>query len=30
MYFDDLKLGMTADIAPAVIEKKKMLQFAYE
>ena len=30
MYFDDLKLGMTADIAPAVIEKEKMLQFAYE
>ena len=30
MYFDDLKLGMTADIAPAVIEKKKMLQFAYD
>lgn len=30
MYFDDLKLGMTADIAPAVIEKEKMLQFAYD
>ena len=30
MYFDDLKLGVTADIAPAVIEKEKMLQFAYE
>ena len=30
MYFDDLKLGMTADTAPAVIEKKKMLQFAYD
>ena len=28
MYFDDIKLGMTVDIAPAVIEKKKMLDFA--
>lgn len=28
MYFDDLKLNMTADISPAVIEKEKMLDFA--
>ena len=28
MYFNDLKLGMTAEIAPAVIEKQKMLNFA--
>ena len=29
MYFNDLKLGMTVEIAPAVIEKQKMLDFAY-
>ena len=28
MYFDDLKLGMTVEISPAVIEKNKMLDFA--
>lgn len=28
MYFDDLKIGMTAEIAPAVIEKEKMVDFA--
>lgn len=28
MYFDDLKVGMTVDIAPAVIEKEKMVAFA--
>ena len=28
MYFDDLKIGMTVDIAPAVIEKEKMVDFA--
>ena len=28
MYFDDVKIGMTAEIAPAVIEKEKMLDFA--
>ena len=28
MYFDDIKLGMTVEIAPAVIEKEKMLAFA--
>lgn len=28
MYFDDLKIGMTAELAPAVIEKEKMLDFA--
>lgn len=28
MYFDDIKLGMAVDIAPAVIEKGKMLDFA--
>ena len=29
MYFDDLKLGMSVEIAPAVIEKQKMLDFAH-
>ena len=28
MYFNDLKLGMSVEIAPAVIEKQKMLDFA--
>ena len=28
MYFDDLKIGMTVDTAPAVIEKEKMVAFA--
>lgn len=28
MYFEDLKLGMTVQIQPAVIEKQKMLDFA--
>ena len=28
MYFDTLKVGMTVEIAPAVIEKEKMLDFA--
>lgn len=28
MYFEDIKLGMTVDIRPAVIEKEKMLDFA--
>lgn len=28
MYFEDIKLNMTVDIAPAVIEKEKMLDFA--
>ncbi len=28
MYFDDLKVGMMTDTAPAVIEKEKMLDFA--
>ena len=28
MYFEDLKLGMAVEIAPAVIEKQKMLDFA--
>lgn len=28
MYFEDIKLNMTVDIAPAVIEKDKMLDFA--
>ncbi len=30
MYFDDLKIGMTVEIAPAVIEKEKMMAFARE
>ena len=29
MYFDDLKLGMWVEIAPAVIEKQKILDFAH-
>ena len=28
MYFNDLKIGMSVEIAPAVIEKEKMLSFA--
>ena len=28
MYFDELELGMSVDIAPAVIEKEKMVAFA--
>ena len=28
MYFDELKLGMSVDTAPAVIEKEKMMAFA--
>ena len=28
MYFDDLKVGMSVQIAPAVIEKEKMMAFA--
>lgn len=28
MFFDDIKLGMSVDIAPATIEKEKMLDFA--
>lgn len=28
MYFDDLKLGMTVEIAPAVIDKQRMVDFA--
>ena len=30
MYFDELKLGMTVETAPAVIKKEKMLAFAYD
>ena len=30
MYFDDLKIGMMVDIAPAVIEKEKMMAFALD
>ena len=30
MYFDDLTLGMSVQLAPAVIEKEKMLAFARE
>ena len=29
MFFDELKLGMSVQIAPAVIDKQKMLDFAY-
>ena len=28
MYFDDLKIGMTVDTAPVMIEKEKMVAFA--
>lgn len=28
MFFEDLKLGMTVEIAPTVIEKEKMMAFA--
>jgi len=28
MYFDDFKLGMTVDTAPALIQKEKMVAFA--
>ena len=28
MYFDDIKIGMQTEIAPAVIEKEKMMTFA--
>ena len=28
MYFDEIKLGMTVEIPPAVIEKEKMMAFA--
>lgn len=28
MFFDDLKIGMKVDTAPAVIEKEKMVAFA--
>ena len=28
MYFEEIKLGMTVEIAPVIIEKEKMLDFA--
>ena len=28
MYFDEIKLGMAVDIAPATIDKEKMIDFA--
>ena len=28
MYFDDIQIGMSTEIAPAVIEKEKMMAFA--
>ena len=28
MYFDDIQVGMTVEIAPAIIEKEKMIEFA--
>ena len=28
MYFDDITIGMTTEISPAVIEKQKMIDFA--
>ena len=30
MYFDELEVGMAVDTAPAVIEKEKMMAFAYD
>ena len=30
MYFEDLKIGMTVQTAPAVIKKEKMMAFAYD
>ena len=30
MYFDDLKIGMVVDTAPALIEKEKMVAFALD
>ena len=30
MYFDDLRLGMTVNTAPAIIKKEKMLAFAHD
>lgn len=30
MYFDELKIGMTVETAPAVITKEKMMAFAYD
>lgn len=30
MFFDDLKIGMSVDTAPAYIEKEKLLAFAYD
>ena len=30
MYFDELKLGMTVDTAPVLIEQEKMTRFALE
>ena len=30
MYFNELKLGMKVDVAPALIKKEKMLAFAKE
>ena len=28
MYFDDLKIGMSVDVAPVIIKKEKMVAFA--
>ena len=30
MYFEDLKIGMAVDTAPAIIEKEKMVAFAHD
>ena len=30
MYFEDLKIGMTVNIAPTLIEKEKMMTFALD
>lgn len=30
MYFDDIEIGMSAQVAPAVIKKEKMIEFALD
>ena len=30
MYFNELKVGMTVETAPAIIEKQKMIDFALD
>ena len=30
MYFDDIRLGMAVETAPALIQKEKMMAFAHD